>query len=125
MRHCRRSSSSCLGQCHHLSDAALEQSLKVRLDFLVFCEFDMSMALPNHSTICRFRNRLAGVKLDEPLLTEINDQLALRGLKVNKARGAIIDASIIEAAARPNCTVEVDLEGKATLKDGADGMRAG
>jgi len=40
---------------------------------------------------------------------------------VNKARGAIIDASIIEAVARPNRTVEVEPEGKATLKDSADG----
>lgn len=110
-----------LGQWHHLSDAALEQALKVRLDFLVFCEFDLGAALPDHSTICRFRNRLVGAKLDEALLTEINEQLARRGLKVNKARGAIIDASIIEAAARPNRTVEVGPEGQATLKDSADG----
>ncbi len=42
-------------------------------------------------------------------------------LKVNKARGAIIDASVIEAAARPNRTVDVDSDDKATLKDSADG----
>jgi IS5 family transposase len=87
-----------LGQWRHLSDAALEQALKVRLDFLVFCEFDLGRHCPDHSSICRFRNRLAGAKLDEPLLAEINEQLARRGLKVNKARGAIIDASIVEAA---------------------------
>ncbi len=55
----------------------------MRLDFLVFCEFDLRAALPDHSAICRFRDRLAGAKLDEALLGEINQQLARRGLKVN------------------------------------------
>ncbi len=109
-----------LGQWHHLSDAALEQALKVRLDFLVFCGFDLGSELPDHSTICRFRNRLVKARLDEPLLGEINEQLAHRGLKVNKARGAIIDASIIEAAAHPNRAVEVDASGKASVSDSAD-----
>ncbi|MEZ5726778.1 MAG: IS5 family transposase [Burkholderiaceae bacterium] len=109
-----------LGQWHHLSDAALEQALKVRLDFLVFCGFDLGAALPDHSTICRFRNRLIKAKLDEPLLAEINTQLGRRGLKVNKARGAIIDASIIEAASRPNRTIEVEDDGQVEVKDSAD-----
>ena len=42
-----------LGQWHHLSDAAPEQALKIRLDFLVFCGFDLGVALSDHSTICR------------------------------------------------------------------------
>ncbi len=109
-----------LGQWHHLSDAQLEQALKVRLDFLVFCGFDLGAALPDHTTICRFRNRLVKAKLDEVVLAEINDQLAAKGLKVNKARGAIIDASIIESASRPNRTVDVDDKGDANVSDSAD-----
>ncbi|MEZ5729752.1 MAG: IS5 family transposase [Burkholderiaceae bacterium] len=109
-----------LGQWHHLSDAALEQALKVRLDFLVFCGFDLGAALSDHSTICRFRNRLIKAKLDEPLLAEINPQLGSRGLKVNKAREAIIDASIIEGASRPNHTVEIEGDWNVEIKDSAD-----
>ena len=109
-----------LGQWHHLLDAALERALRVRLVFVVFCELELGAALPDHSAICRFRNRLAVAKLDEPLLSEINAQLARRGLKVNKARGAIIDASIVEAASRPNRTMEVDDEGQAKVQDSAD-----
>ncbi|MEZ5726875.1 MAG: transposase [Burkholderiaceae bacterium] len=73
-----------LGQWHHLSDEVLEQALKVRLDFLVFFGLDLGAALPDHSTICRFRNRLIKVKLDEPLLAELNSQLGRRGLKVTR-----------------------------------------
>lgn len=53
-----------LGHWHHLSDAPLEQALKVRVGFLVFCGFDLGEALPDHTTICRFRNRLVAAKLE-------------------------------------------------------------
>ena len=109
-----------LGQWHHLSDAQLEQALKVRLDFLVFCGFDLGAELPDYTTICRFRNRLVKAKLDEKLLAEINDQLADRGLKVNEARGAIIDATIVTSAARPNRVIDVDEAGSVTVSDSAD-----
>jgi IS5 family transposase len=71
-------------------------ALKFRLDFLVFCGFDLGAELPDHSTICRFRNRMLAAPLDDELLAEINRQLADKGLKVNEARGAIIDAMIVD-----------------------------
>ena len=61
-----------LGPWHRLSDVPLEQALKVRLNFLVFCGFDLGVALPDSTTICRFRNRLVLAKLDEVLLSEVN-----------------------------------------------------
>ena len=74
-----------LGQWHHLSDAQLEQALKVRLDFLVFCGFDLGAELPDHTTICRFRNRLLKPKLDESSTSpRSTTQLAADGLKVNE-----------------------------------------
>ena len=109
-----------LGQWHRLSDAQLEEALRVRLDFLVFCELDLGDALPDHTTICRFRNRLVAAGLDEKLLAEVNHQLEALGLKVNEARGAIIDASIIQAAAHPNRTLEVDAKGNTQVRDSAD-----
>ena len=96
-----------LGQWHGLSDAQLEQALRVRLDFMVFTGFEPSAGeLPDASTICRFRNRLVKAELDQKLLTLINSQLEQRGLKVQGARGAIIDATIIPSAARPRQHVE-------------------
>ena len=51
-----------LGQWHGLSDAALEQALCVRLDFMVFIGFEPSSGeMTDASTICRFRNRLVTV----------------------------------------------------------------
>ncbi|MCC8997569.1 MAG: transposase [Nitrosomonas sp.] len=47
-----------LGQWHSLSDAALEQTLCVRIDFLRFCGLSLSDAIPDETTLCRFRNRL-------------------------------------------------------------------
>ena len=96
-----------LGQWHGLSDAQLEQALRVRLDFMVFTGFEPSAGeLPDASTICRFRNRLVVAGLDQKLLSLINGQLEHLGLKVQGARGAIIDATIIPSAARPNRHLE-------------------
>ena len=86
---------------HGLSDAQLEQALKVRIDFMVFTGFEPGDPFPDATTICRFRNRLVAAKLDQVLLKRINGQLERQGLKVSGARGAIIDATIIPSAARP------------------------
>jgi IS5 family transposase len=103
-----------LGQWHSLSDAALEQALCVRIDFLHFCGLSLLDTIPDETTLCRFRNRLvAGNKLDI-LLADINGQIQSHGLMVKGTIGAVIDATLIESAARPQktITVEVDAEGK-------------
>jgi len=110
-----------LGQWHSLSDTQLEHALKVRLDFMVFTGFEPGDgSFPDATTICRFRNRLVTAKLDQVLLRRINVQLEGQGLKVAGSRGAIIDATIIESAARPNQRIEVDEEGQADVVDSAD-----
>jgi IS5 family transposase len=110
-----------LGQWHGLSDPQLEQALKVRIDFMVFTGFEPGMDFPDATTICRFRNRLVQAKLDQVLLRRINSQLERQGLKVAGARGAIIDATIIPSAARPNQHIEVPEEGEPQVVDSADG----
>ena len=110
-----------LGQWHGLSDTQLEHALKVRLDFMVFTGFEPGDgSFPDATTICRFRNRLVAAKLDQVLLRRVNVQLEGRGLKVAGSRGAIIDATIIESAARPNQHIEVDDDGQADVVDSAD-----
>uniref|UniRef100_UPI00263270AE transposase n=1 Tax=Nitrosomonas sp. TaxID=42353 RepID=UPI00263270AE len=76
-----------LGQWHSLSDAALEQALSVRIDFLQFCGLSLSDAIPDETTLCRFRNRL------DDLLASINEQLQSHGLMIKGATGAVIDAT--------------------------------
>jgi len=110
-----------LGQWHGLSDAQLEQALKVRLDFMVFTGFEPAEgAFPDATTICRFRNRLVAAKLDQVLLRRINAQLERQGLKVAGSRGAIIDATIIASAARPGQYIDMDDDGAPTVVDSAD-----
>lgn len=90
-----------LGQWHGLSDAQLEQALKVRIDFMVFTGFEPAAGeFPDASTICRFRNRLVVAKLDQVLLRSTNSQLEQNGLKLQGSRGAILDATIIPSAAQ-------------------------
>ena len=47
-----------LGQWHGLSDPKLEESLRVRLDFMLFVGLDLHAPVPDETTHCRFRNAL-------------------------------------------------------------------
>jgi len=94
-----------LSQWYSLSDLALEEALRVRLDFMLFTDLEIGADLPDETTLCRFRNKLIDKGLDKKLFEEINRQLEEIGLKVQKAEGAIVDATIIESAARPRRTV--------------------
>ncbi len=96
-----------LGQWHSLSDPGLEEALRVRLDFMHFTGFSLDQEIPDETTLCRFRNKLADRGLDKKLLSEINMQLELLGLKLEKATAAVIDATIIESASRPRRTLEI------------------
>ncbi len=94
-----------LAQWYSLSDPALEEALKIRLDFLLFTDFEDEV--PDETTLCRFRNRLISKGLDKKLFEEVNRQLQAHGLMLEKARGAIIDATIIESSNRPKKVVEI------------------
>jgi transposase, IS5 family len=90
-----------LGQWHELSDRQLEEALRVRLDFMAFAELELGEEVPDETTLCRFRNRLVAEGKIEGLLKLVNRQLEGRGLKVEQAKGALIDATIIWSASRP------------------------
>lgn len=83
---------------HNISDEELEEALRVRLDFMVITGLEK---VPDHTTLCRFRNLLIGQNLWEYHLGMVNHQLEQKGLKVKESQGAIIDATLIESAARP------------------------
>ena len=88
---------------HNLSDEGLEEALRVRLDFMVITGLEK---VPDHTTLCRFRNLLISQNLWEYLLAMVNYQLEQKGLKVKESQGAIIDATLIESAARPRKEME-------------------
>ena len=97
-----------LKEWHSLSDKETEDSLRVRLDFLVFSGFDLGEGTPDETTICRFRNSLILKGLDKQIFAEINSQLEAKGLKVKNAQGAVVDATIIESSARPRRVINIE-----------------
>lgn len=95
-----------IGQWHGLSDPKLERALKVRLDFMIFCGLDLHAPVPDETTHCRFRNALVKGGVYDDLLAEVCRQIEGRGLKLKAAEAAIIDATLIESAARPRTYIE-------------------
>ncbi|KEI34774.1 hypothetical protein FRA_48c14500 [Francisella sp. W12-1067] len=90
-----------LGQWYSLSDRELSDSLRLRLDFLYFTGFTPTGDLPDYSSICKFRNLLIRKNKLSILLNNLNQQLTDLGLNISHAKGAIIDATLVESAGRP------------------------
>lgn len=105
-----------LGQWHTLSDTELEEALSVRIDFMLFTGFELDDDIPDSTTLCRFRNILIHQGLDKKLFKEINSQLEQLGLKLKEAKGAVVDATIIESAARPRKTISIEEDREETGK---------
>ena len=99
-----------IGQWHNLSDPKLEQSLRVRFDFMLFAGLDLHGSVPDETTHCRFRNALVKADAYDALLAEVCRQIENHGLKVKEADAAIIDATLIESAAHPRTHVEAPVK---------------
>ncbi|ELL26954.1 putative transposase [Neisseria meningitidis 77221] len=66
-----------------------------------------------HYTLCRYRNWLAQDDTLSELLELINCQLTEKGLKIEKASAAVVDATIIQTAgSKQRQAIEVDEEGQ-------------
>lgn len=81
-----------------LSDPEMENALDDRLSFRRFAGLSLEDEVPDHSTLWRFRERLAQAGLDEALLAEVTGQIERAGFMVK--RGTLIDASLVSSAAR-------------------------
>lgn len=87
-----------LQRWYGLSDPAMEEALYDRLSFRRFVGLSLEDDTPDHTTIFRFREQLARRRLMEPLLGELTGQLAGEGAILKQ--GTLIDASLIQSAAR-------------------------
>jgi transposase, IS5 family len=85
-----------LQQWYGLSDEAAEEALNDRMSFRRFCGLALEEASPDHTTICRFRERLREADLVERLFAEFERQLEAAGLILK--RGTMVDATVVEAA---------------------------
>ncbi|WP_224732675.1 IS5 family transposase [Francisella sp. SYW-9] len=66
--------------------------------------------MPDYSTINKYRNLLIKKKKLKKLFKELNSQLESLGLSINTAKGAIIDATLIESAGRADKFVDNPVE---------------
>lgn len=80
-----------------LSDAELEFRLGDSLAFGRFVGLSLEDEVPDHTTLCRFRNRLVRDRLLERLFAELDDQLEGAGLVLKQ--GTMLDATLIETQA--------------------------
>ena len=89
-----------LQSLYGLSDMEAEEALADRLSFRRFVGLALADAVPDHSTICRFRNLLVERGVLEKLFGELDKQLDKAGLILRL--GTMLDATVIEtSAARP------------------------
>src|SRR3954452_5877663 len=86
-----------LGAWHGLGDPELEAVLGDRLSFRRFAGLALDEAVPDHSTLWRFRDQLRRLGLDEAVFAEVNRQLEGHGVVVKA--GTLVDASLVRAAA--------------------------
>lgn len=90
-----------LAQWYGLADRPLEEALCDRMSFRRFVGLGMEEGTPDHTTLCRFRDRLEEVGLTGKLLALVNAQLEAKGLILKQ--GTLIDATVVEtAASRPD-----------------------
>ena len=114
-----------LQSLYGLSDAGLEEALADRLSFRRFVGLSLEEEVPDHSTLCRFRNELAAAGLLDKLFAELNRQLDKAGFILR--RGTMLDATIIEttAARPPRGDEDEDRETAASDRDAAFTRRQG
>lgn len=116
-----------LQQWYRLSDAELEEALNDRVSFRRFLGLSLEDAAPDHTTLCRFRNRLVEEGLAEKLFGEFEKQLDHRGLLLK--RGTMIDASLVETPHRPASAdgerEAVDPDAALTARKGRQGTHYG
>ena len=108
-----------------LSDADLEHMLGDRLSFARFVGLSLEDDVPDHTTLCRFRNILIAERVLEKLFAELDQQLEQAGFVLK--RGTILDATLIEAAAArrgPQDPV-VDPDATYTKRQGKPGFTYG
>ncbi len=83
-----------------LSDGELEYRLGDSIAFSRFVGLSLEDDVPDHTTLCRFRNRLIAGRVLEKLFVELDRQLEAAGLVLKT--GTLLDATLIETgAARP------------------------
>jgi IS5 family transposase len=114
-----------LQSLYGLSERELEEALNDRLSFKRFTGLSFEEAVPDHTVLNRFRNRLITEKLIEKLFAELDGQLENAGLILK--RGSMLDATLIESASAPPSpdTPSHDPDARITRRQGKIGFTFG
>lgn len=105
-----------------LSDGEIEEQVNDRLSFCRFAGLGMDDAVPDSTTLCRFRNALVKSEVYDRLLSEVNRQLASRYVMVTT--GVIVDASVTDSPRRPRGQKEYEVVEDRHEDEGADTANA-
>jgi IS5 family transposase len=108
-----------------LSERELEDALNDRLSFRRFVGLSLEEAVPDHTVLNRFRNRLIAEGLLEKLFDELDRQLEKAGVILK--RGTMLDATLIEAvSARPtDSRPSPDADARFARREGKSGSTFG
>jgi len=103
---------------YNLSDPGLEEALGDRLAFRRFVGLSLTEKAPDHSTLHRFRDRIAEVR--QELFDLVDQQFQDQGLILKT--GTLVDATLIASAAHPPAKGQGSADGDATWtrKNGQD-----
>jgi IS5 family transposase len=102
-------------QWFNLSDPAMEEALHDTALFREFAGLSWDTALPDETTILRFRRLLEQHKLAPQILGVLNDLMRDKGLMLR--RGTVVDATLIAApSATKNASGERDPQMKQSKK---------
>jgi len=110
---------SLLQHCYGLSDPQCEELVGDRLSWRRFVGLGLQDAVPDETTLVRFRQRLREHGLHENLLGLVNRQLQAKGLILKTC--TLVDATLLQAARRaPAKTDQTGGDGDAgyTVKQG-------
>lgn len=103
----------------NLSDPAVEEALYDSASMRSFVGIDLGVeAVPDETTVCKFRHLLEKHKLGKQLLIAVNEYLRVNGIKI--AKGTIVDATIISA---PSSTKNKDKERDPEMHQTAKGKQ--
>ena len=103
----------CLQQWFNLSDPAVEDALYDSPLMREFVGIDLGReAVPDETTVCKFRHLLEEHQIGAAMLATVNEHLQEKGVRI--ATGTIVDATIIHA---PSSTKNQRQERAVVLRD--------
>ena len=85
----------CMQQWYNMSDPAMEDALYEIASIRWFAKLSLDQAIPDHSTILKFRHLLERHNLSRHLFDQVNEWLSEAGVLLQE--GTLLDATIIEA----------------------------